>query len=537
MNKKPLETHIDELSKEDFFIFVLEKWRISSGEHLNEKYSLAERPYMLEVIQDDFEFQATLKAAQAGLSEIEVARAIFECGFQKRNVLYTMPAGEQMQQFVDARARNAIINNEYLSNLVTGTLNLKKFSLSHHQLYFRGVQKRRQIISVDVSTLFADECDEYEEGILNTLDKRLGASRSPRRHYFSTPSFHGTGISLYYYGSDAYGEKGSDQRVWTIKCQHCEKFNEDLLWPENILDLNDRDNKFSSYQPNVIVICRFCHKPLNRLSSGEWVAKLPSNSGYCHGRHISKLFSPVSDLNQMYLDSKNPIKEQEFWNSDLGLPYEPKGSKLTDESIDKVRGQYTIWMKSDIKMDVGVDTGAKIHVTVGHQDENGRIKVVTALELDDFIELDLLYKDFKIRTMVMDMNPDKDEKIKFQDSHENVWLAYYAQHLELKKESFTKNFDDMVLAVNRTLMMMTVSDLITRGQMTFPYDIRRVRDFYNHLKAPIKAQKQDIRGDWVTFYPKTKLPDHFYHSLLYLILSQHAKPRPVIFKIVKTMMS
>jgi hypothetical protein len=325
--------------------------------------------------------------------------------------------------------------------------------------------------------------------------------------------------------------------VWTIKCTHCGKFNEDLLWPENILDLSNKDNKFSFYQPNVIVICRFCYKPLNRLSHGEWVAKFPSNSDYCHGRHVSKLFSPVSDLNQMYLDSKNPIKEQEFWNSDLGLPYEPKGSKLTDESIDKTRGQYTIWMKSDIKMDVGVDTGTKIHVTVGNQDENGRIQVVTALELDDYVELDLLYKDFKIRTMVMDMNPDKDEKIKFQESHENVWLAYYAQHLELKKESFTKNFDDIVLAVNRTLMMMTVSDLITRGQMIFPYDIRRVRDFYNHLKAPIKAQKQDIRGDWVTFYPKTKLPDHFYHSLLYLILSQHAKPRPVIYRIVKTMMS
>lgn len=533
------EANLENLISNDFLLFMLEIWRISSGEFINEKYSLKDRPYMLEIIKDDFPFQVTMKSAQCGISEVNVARAIYQTIYKKRNILYTMPAGEQMQQFVDARARTAIINNQKLAKYVTGSLNLKKFSLNNNQIYFRGVQKRRQIITVDVSSHFGDEIDEYEEGTLYTLTKRLGASRSPERHYFSTPKFHGDGIGLYYFGSEHQKEKGSDQRVWSIKCEHCGKWNEDLLWDENVIDLNESQSRFSYYEPNTIIICRHpkCRKPLNRLSSNaQWVAKFPSLSDHCHGRHISKLFSPVSNLNQMMLDSKDPLKEQEFYNSDLGLPYEPKGSRLTEVNISKARGSHQIVYSSQERCSIGVDIGKVLHYVISTVDSNNIIKVISVGEVDDWTELQRLFRNFKIVNAVIDANPDKDEAVKFQKSQGdgNVWLAYYMQHLEKTAEKMTKDEYDQVVYIHRTLMMMTVSDLIINKHISLPVDIQKVKDFYLHLKSPIKAQKQDLRGDWVTFYPRTKNPDHYYHALLYNIIATMLKPKPAAFRMIRT---
>ena len=525
---------LEELISENFLVFLLEKWKISSGEQLGEPYSFKERPYMLEIAKDNFWFQVIQKSAQCGISELEVAKAVFETVHEKRNVLYTFPASEQMQQFVDARARNAITTNEYLSNFVTGSLNLKKFSLNYHQIYFRGVQKRRQMISVDVSSLKLDEADEYEDGTVSTLEKRLGAAKEPRKTIFSTPTFHGIGTSLYYFGSEAVKEKGSDQRVWTIKCESCGRWNEDLIWTENVIDLNKNDEKFSYYEPNVVVICRFCKKLLNRLSSNaEWVAKVPSNSTHCHGYHISKLFSPVANLNQMYLDSQNPIKEQEFYNSDLGLPYEPKGSRITDEALNKCRGHHLLVKKTMLPSFCGVDIGNKIHAISAQWDDNGKIKVVNVSELDDWLDLPYYYKDMNCKSMVIDMNPDKEQAIDFQKKFDNVFLAYFSQHLERSPEQCSKNLDDYTVGIHRTLMMMVVSDMIYEKNIILPMDIKTVRDFYEHMKSPIKAKKEDIKGDWVTFYPKTKNPDHFYFAMLYLLISMQLRQRPAISRILR----
>jgi len=530
--------NVEKLIPDDFLLFMLEKWRISSGEFINDKYSLRERPYMMEIIQDDFPFQVTMKSAQCGISEINVARAIYQTIHKKRNILYTMPAGEQMQQFVDARARHAVVNNPELAKYVTGSLNLKKFSLNCNQIYFRGVQKRRQIISVDVSSHFGDEIDEYEEGTLYTLTKRLGASRTPERHYYSTPKFHGDGIGLFYYGSEHQKEKGSDQRVWCIKCDSCGKWNEDLLWGENVLDLNESQAKFSYYEPNVIIICRHpkCRKPLNRLSpNAKWVAKYPSLSEHCHGRHISKLFSPVSNLNQMMLDSKDPLKDQEFYNSDLGLPYEPEGSRLTDANITKARGPHQLVYSSQERCSVGIDIGKVLHYVVSTTGPDNVIKVISVGEVDSWSELPALFHNFKVSNAVIDANPEKDEAIKFQKGQEgNVWLAYYMQHLEKTAEKMTKDEYEQVVHIHRTLMMMTVSDLIINKYISLPTDIQRIKDFYTHLKSPIKAQKQDLHGDWVTFYPRTKQPDHYYHALLYNIVASMMKPKPAAFRTIRT---
>jgi hypothetical protein len=520
-----LEQHIDKLCEEQFYVFLLEKWKISSGEHKGESFGLKDTPYLVDLVKDDHPFIVTKKSAQSRISEIYVAKAIHRLINKKRNGLYTFPAGEQMEQFVDARVRSAIIQNPYLASKVTGTLNLKKISLANRELYFRGVQKRRQIITIDASDWTGDEIDEYgDEGAVYTLTKRLGASKNPTISLFSTPTFHGVGISLLYYGSESQRERGSDQRVWTIKCESCGQFNEDLIWEENIHDLNEGDMKFSFYQPNVITICRYCKKPLDRLSTNaEWVAKYPKNSKYCHGYSISKLFNVNANLNTMMLDSKDPMKEQEFNNSDLGRPYEPKGSRLTDDVIDNACGRYPlVFTLQKVRSFSGFDIGVKIHAITSVTEDN--INVIKNIqELDDWNDVPYYLKNMSTYISVFDANPDTKEASEIQKQFDNVWLAYFIQHMEGKTEKFRLNYDDAYIYINRTLMMSIVSDMIFSKNITFPQDIRRIRDFYEQLKSPIRATKQDVHGNPVTFYPKTKIPDHYYFALLYNLVAAQLK--------------
>ena len=71
--KKTVDKHIEKLLDESFFIYLLEKWKISSGEHLGKKFSFVNRPYMVEYAKDMHPFKVTMKSAQCGISELNVA--------------------------------------------------------------------------------------------------------------------------------------------------------------------------------------------------------------------------------------------------------------------------------------------------------------------------------------------------------------------------------------------------------------------------------------------------------------------------------
>lgn len=525
----------EQLVAENFLIFVLEKWRVSSGEHIGEAYSFKDYPFLVDIAKDTFPFTVVKKSAQVGISELQVARAIWRAIFKPGNILYSFPAGEQMQQFVDARVRTPIENNPFLYDFISGSFNLKKIKIGRNNLYFRGAQKRRQMITVDASVHFGDEIDEYEEGVLYTLSKRLGASKHPIKHYFSTPTFHSTGISLYYAGSETMGQRGSDQRVWGLRCSHCHKWNEGLKWPDNIRDDNASQASSIYYKPDVHLICKHCSGILHLgEDKAEWITSFKTNSDYCHGYALSKLISPIADLNQMYLDSQDPLKEQEFFNSDLGEPYEPKGSRLTDTAIMSCRGNYLTKLKCDEACYVGIDIGLKIHVIVSIEDtESRKPKIIAALELDEWEDLDQVWKNFNVAGCVIDANPDKEEAIDFQSTHENLWLAYYMQYLEKTSDQIIPKWDEEIVHIHRTLMMEITMSLFNDRNVILPIDIMQVRDFSDHMKSPVRALKQTLQGDWVPFYPKTRNPDHFFHATVYNFVAHKLKSAPAVYKNVK----
>lgn len=519
-------------------MFLLDKWTISSGESKGEKYSFKDRPYMLGIAQDDFWFQVILKSAQCGITELMAARALHSTAYNKKNILYAFPALAQLRQLVGARIRPAVESNPELFKKVTGALNLEQIQMGGNTLYFRGVQNRRQMITVDVSDLYVDELDtavlEASQNnfgnVLYTLEKRLGAAKNPKKYYFSTPSFSGMGIHAEYAGDDT--NPGSDQREWVVTCRFCGK-EQEITWDDNIIDLNENKTGITEYKPDIRRVCVACHNEFNseEVLGGRWVPKKPHLSAICHGYHISKLMNRNPNLNQMMLDSMNPMKEQEFRCSDLGIPFEPKGSKITEEILELARNssKHVLLQSSQDPTFMGADIGRVIHTIIGQPTPKNEIKVVWAGEVKDWVELDKVMKRFNVRFGVIDAQPGGLEQKEFALAHPGrILAAYYPTYLEKEKDVF-KDRDEIIIHVNRTLVMSMVIQAFFANRVFLPVDIKGVKDFYKMMKAPVKATIEDVNGNMRTYFPPTKVADHYFHAFVYLLAALEKRPRESIF--------
>lgn len=527
-----------ELINESFLLFLLEEWLISSGESRGEKYSFRDRPYLYPIATDDFPFQVVLKSAQCGITELMVARAIHRLRSKRGNILYAFPALSQLRQLVGARIRPAIESNDKLYSLVSGAINLEHIQIGKNSLYFRGVQNRRQMITVDVSELYIDELDTAVleatknnfGNVLYTLEKRLGAAKEPRKFYFSTPSFSGMGIHAEYAGDDT--NPGSDQREWLVRCSYCGK-EQVIDWDENVIDKNHDKSGLQVYTPDVHRVCSQCHEDLQPVDvvGGKFVAVKPALSNICHGYHISKLCNAKPNLNQMWLDSMNPMKEQEFRCSDLGIPFEPKGSKLTDDVLELARNssKHVLHLQSSEPTFMGADVGRVLHVTIGVPTPDQKIKILWAGETPDWSGLDQIMRRFNVRFGVIDAQPGGLEQKDFCIAHPGrCQAAYYPTYLEKEKEVF-KDRDEIIIHVNRTLVMSMVIQAFFNNRVLLPVDIRSVRDYYKMMKAPVKATQEDGNGNMRTFFPPVKIADHYFHSFVYLMAAIEKRPKDLIF--------
>lgn len=478
------------------------------------------------------------KSAQCGITELYVARALFAARHHRRNILYAFPALQQLRQLVGARVRPAVENNEYIYSRVTGALNLEQIQIGNNTIYFRGVQNRRQMITVDVSELYMDELDtavleaaKNDFGnVLYTLEKRLGASADPRKYYYSTPSYSGMGINAEYAGDDT--NPGSDQREWFVKCRACGR-RQPLTWDDNVVDRNDGRRGNFAYVPDVHRVCSHCKAEFSPedVLNGQYVPLKPELSGLCHGYHVSKLYYAKPNLNQMWLDSMNPLKEQEFRCSDLGIPFEPKGSKLTDEVLELARNatNYVLAMSSKDPTFMGVDVGRVLHYVIGVPTPDQKIKLIAAGEAANWKELDEVMRRYNVRFGITDAQPGGLEQKEFCLAHPGrMMAAYYPSYMETTKDVW-KDKDEVLLHINRTLVMSMVIQAFFNSQVLLPLDIRSVRDFYKMMKAPVKATQEDQTGNMRTFFPPTRVADHYFHAFVYLFAAIERRPKDVIF--------
>jgi hypothetical protein len=277
------------------------------------------------------------------------------------------------------------------------------------------------------------------------------------------------------------------------------------------------------------IACRKCRQSLDRLATGEWVATFPDRP--IAGFHLTKLFSRTANLIDILenLSTTDETKRREAFNQDLGEPYTPKGGQLDDQVLDACRRDYGHGPAKAERTVMGVDVGSVLHVVIRgpKHPETGERPQRWAGDVDSFEELGRVAIRYSVERTVIDALPETRKAREYQAAHKpgSVWLAYYVtQKTGIKKgEPAQWDAENGVVNLDRTRMLDTTFSRFYDAENTLPAYARDIRDYYNHLKAPVRKLEDGPGGDKVAVYIENA-PDHLAHAENYCTVAGMTPP-------------
>jgi hypothetical protein len=509
-----------------FFWWIQNHWVISSGEFASMPYRyLPNYPFMEALLKDTSPKIVVKKCAQVGLTEINIAKMFAIADLLPGNLMYVLPTDELSKVISRARIKAAHRVNPYLEQYLTGYDTLHQFKFKNNWIYIRGSQTqikdgrkfRRQLISIDASRLFGDEVDEWQAGVMGSLQSRIGASADPIEAYFSVPRLPDGGISKLY--------SQSTMMEWAVKCEHCNEWNIELTLTENVTNCEYPDLEHK-------VVCRKCGKDLNRLEAdprkAQWVARNPT-TGKWPGYHFTKLFYRYASIDLIVERYNDPETVQDCYNDDFGEPYEHKQYTINNSDLEKCKcldaGLWNEAIKNVTNIRMGVDIGKKIHYRV--EGDFGEMTLVMDVgSVHHFEDLKALVLEKNIIKGVIDAQPDFRASQEFCEQMENIHdrefkCAYFDTHRTPRNERVLIKEDThnpYVIVIARNLAMSDVMfKVLTRKVMLHPEAEHLDNgDFYEHMKVPTRVYRQEpATGKMVMVFPPSRKPDHHYMAAVY----------------------
>jgi hypothetical protein len=500
--------------------------------------------YLLDLYRATEEWVIVYKASQLGASEYLISYAFYAADQLKATVLYVFPTDTHVSDFSRARIGPAIEASPYLASIVVpgrsrgaDLVGLKR--VGDRFVYFRGAKVSpegyaAQLKSVDADVLLLDEIDEMDSRAPAIAEKRLGHSRLGVRRSVSTPTYRGRGIHALW--------ETSDQRQWFVRCPHCgERQAMGMSQVVREFDNLGRPKVWNGMaEGRAWVSCLRCGEELDRLGAGEWVAAHPGRMPV--GFHLTKLFSPLADLTSMVLKlySVDETERKETFNQDWGLPYDPRGGRLTDQILDLARREYGHGPVAGEKCFMGVDVGDLLHVVIrgpeNRQSHESPQRYAGAVS--DFSEVAALMGLYNVGVCVVDALPETRAARQFQQGQRagRVWLAYYVIQKtgSRREDAIQPNADEGTVNLDRTrcldemmarVMAATVpdADVVADHVFTLPAHARSVEEYYDHLKALLRVLEEHA-GNRVAVYVNEGA-DHFAHAENYCRVAM-ALPAP-----------
>lgn len=440
-----------------------------------------------------------------GLSERMISESVWIADQLGLNVLYVFPAQKQLQEFVQARLNPVLAMSDYLKSRIESdipdakrveTLSLKRVGKGY--VYFRGSQNVKQIVSVDADCVILDERDRFEERNVPYIDKRMLASKLKWRREVSTPTLPGMGIHKAYLKSD--------RRIWQIKCRRCGEWQE-LDFFKNI---NFKRKK---------AICAKCKRKIYRLDSGRWVITNPDSK--VHGYKINGMYNPtvtISELVDKYREAKISgfFALQQFFNQDIGSPYEVKGQSIQISELDSCKKDYMFPVQAEhcyAGIDIGVETHHGVVLQRKQEGKNEMMKLVWAGTVSKFFgpqdSIEAILDRYKVTVAVIDKKP---ETAKVKEMMDRFPGKVYAIDYPTMKFSVKKYFlwDDIKreLRLDRTISLDYLIGDIQNQRLELPKNIELVKEFYKQLRASTRITEKNKQAKWIE-----KGADHYLHAL------------------------
>lgn len=487
------------------------------------------------------EFEVYRKAVQSGISELLILTALWEAMTGLR-ILYVMPnidlRGKFVKDRLDRLLRMVPFYAHYLKHAVGSSTSIGLKHFGKGIMNFVGSNSPAEFISYPADSLIIDEVDKCDQKNLEMAPDRLDASDYKYDIRAGNPSVEKWGIDAVFLDST--------QSEWKVKCPHCGKRQSMDFFRNVVKQVQElKYDVIFGDKNNPLVVCRKCHKPIDRLGPGEWIDKV---SSVRKGKHISQLFSSNIVLKGMvdifYKSIGNPIKTQLFYNSKLGLPYAAEGSKVTYETLEKsslLGPNYSLVANDTTKTKgvtgiyVGIDVGKYYYAVARTRLRDGtRMLVYVGRHLDT----KSLMADLKIlnaRVLVIDELPETREVETIKKYFPKLYSCEYLARrtfLDIKKKAQEYKKGHSV-KIDRTFILDSIKKDYSNSLMVNPNNAKELLneemeeygEYYQQLTASTRVFNESTgRFDW-----RESSPDHLFHAEAYCKLAEEMDDRILQF--------
>ena len=497
-------------------------------------FSFRGHEYLKGIYEDQSPLMVIRKAAQMGASEYAISRALHFAVTQTASngggvrVIYFFPSDNDVGEFSRDRFAPAVAESDYLTALVrdTDTAGLKQ--IGKGTIYFRGTNSRVRMKSIPGDFLVFDELDEMVPANVQLARARLGHSEYGWELDVSTPSLPGYGID---------GEfLETDQRHWLLKCRACTTWHclEDLFVAAHGSPQDPRREICFVKGPAGAesLVCMKCGRALDP-AYGMWVPKYPDRKR--RGYQVSKFVSTRLSQRERELGSQTKpaalLAEwratkfpAEFYNSDLGLPYQAAEGGLTEQDLLQLAGSWGMTNRGKGCV-MGVDQGNGLHIVIKEPNPEKDIVFTVRIHHEPmtdatFSHLDAFMDAYDVRACVIDGMPNTHAARAFSKRFPGrVWLAYYGTTQRGAVNWARDQESTPTVTVNRTEALDAWRDAHKLGKRRIPRVEEEVREFVRQMTNTLRRIEEDpVTGAKKAMWIQ-RGPDHFAHADSYAELA------------------
>ncbi len=449
--------------------------------------------YLIDIYRDDSPNLVQMKAAQLGLSTMEIIRTLYKAYYKQLDIIYILPTFTDIKDFSGGKVNRIIDNNPILQKWVKDKDSTEQKKVGKNTIYYRGSWNERQALMISADWLILDEFDRCKQEVLEQYESRLQHSKYGYKSIFSNPSAPDFGVHKYF--------KKTDQKMWHIK-HSCGK---EVLLDESCID----------YQQEMFV-CPLCKAEITNEERrlGFWKPTAqgePGWSGYWEPLWINPKVSA-----KKICEYKKMKTGEYFANFVAGLPFVGGGNKVAASTLIKCLDK-TVNNQED-RVIIGVDTGLPIHIVLANKQGYFHFAKLSdpATGKDPYLELEGLLHRFPGSIIIADQGGDLIGIRKLQAKYPGrvflVWYRSDRKTQELIKWGEGTEYGKVEADRNR-LIQLFIDEMLDK-RVAFNGSESEWQEYITHWMNIYRTWEENALGV-KEFKWERQGADHWVHATIY----------------------
>lgn len=449
--------------------------------------------YLIDIYQDPSPNLVEMKAAQLGLSTMEIFRTLYRAYYNKLDIIYILPTATDIQDFAGGKVNRIVDNNPILQTWVKDKDSTVQKRVGKNTIYYRGSWNERQALMISADWLILDEFDRCKQEVLEQYESRLQHSKYGYKSIFSNPSAPDFGVHKYF--------KKTDQKMWYVS-HSC---GVEILLDESCIDY---DNELFS--------CPNCHDQITdeERRLGYWKPTTQGEKDWS-GYWLPLWINP--DVPASKICESKRTKTQEFFDNFVaGRPFIGGGNKVTEDVVLQCLTS-RVNDHSD-RIIIGVDTGLPIHYVLANRQgffHYGKC-VDPASGIDPYLELEGFLKRWPNSILVADQGGDLIGIRRLQAQYPGrvflVWYRADRKTQQLIKWGEKAEFGTVTADRNRLIQLFI--DEMTDKRVTFNGSPNEWHDYVVHWLNIYRTWEENSIGVR-EFKWERQGADHWVHASIY----------------------